>query len=118
MSVDPLAVPGRACLACLPVAIALEPAKAFLRAIPIFGGLEDHALARIVGMIEECTLPSGTVVCKQGDLGRTMYIVRTGEVLLTRVSESGAAVRVTRLGPGEFFGETTLLEIHACSSSA
>lgn len=100
------------------MALPLEPTKSFLRAIPVFGGLEDHALARIVNMMEESTLPVGSIVCKQGDLGRTMYIVRTGEVMLTRVSESGAAVRVTRLGPGEFFGETTLLEIHARSSSA
>jgi CRP/FNR family cyclic AMP-dependent transcriptional regulator len=99
------------------VPVLSEPAKAFLRAIPIFGGLEDKPLERLVEMLEERTFPAGTTVCKQGDMGRSMYIVRSGEVVLNRVGNTGTAVRVSRLGPGEFFGETTLLEIHARTSS-
>ena len=94
------------------------PALEFLKSIPIFGGLEGAALERIIGMLEESAFPEGAIVCQQGDVGRTMYIVRSGEVVLSRIGESGVPVRVVRLGPGEFFGETTLLEIHARSSTA
>lgn len=100
------------------MSIELEPTKEFLSSIPIFGGLEGESLERIIGMLDERTFPEGAVVCQQGDLGRSMYIVRSGEVVLSRIGESGIPVRVVRLGPGEFFGETTLLEIHARSSTA
>ena len=50
------------------------------------------------------TAPSGRVIVREGEPGDRFYVVRSGEV---RVTRGGA--EVARLGPGEAFGETALL---------
>lgn len=94
----------------------LEQTKAFLRGIPIFGGLQDSGLERLLRMMEQQTFPVGAAVAKQGESGRSMYIVRAGELIVKRALGSGP-VRVVRIKPGDFFGETTLIEIHPMSAS-
>src|SRR5207249_7534885 len=46
----------------------------------------------------------------EGEPGRSMYIVHSGELVVSKIGESGRAIRMTRLGPGDFFGEMTLIE--------
>jgi NADH dehydrogenase len=54
----------------------------------------------------------GETVFKQGDLGDSMYVVRSGEVEIIR---DGATV--ARLGPGEYFGELALMGDHPRSAT-
>jgi CRP/FNR family transcriptional regulator len=51
---------------------------------------------------------AGAVVFDEGDTGRTLYFIRSGEVELTRRGPSGPR-SLARLGPGEFFGEQSAL---------
>src|SRR5215831_17652367 len=53
--------------------------------------------------------PAGTVLFREGDPGRTMYVIRSGKVnIWKRISDTDLTLAV--LGPGEFFGEMALLE--------
>ncbi|HYN15415.1 MAG TPA: FAD-dependent oxidoreductase [Terriglobales bacterium] len=54
----------------------------------------------------------GETVFQQGDLGDSMYVVRSGEVEIIR-----DGVGVTRLGAGEYFGELALLRDHGRSAT-
>ena len=52
---------------------------------------------------------AGTTLFREGDPGRTMYVIRSGKVnIWKRISES--EITLAMLGPGEFFGEMALLE--------
>lgn len=82
----------------------------FLPTIALFGGLEEPTLRRVIAMMKEHRLERGVVVCKQGDSGKDMFVVRSGEVAVVRERESGRRVKMVRLGPGEFFGEMTLID--------
>jgi CRP/FNR family cyclic AMP-dependent transcriptional regulator len=55
------------------------------------------------------THPAGTVLFREGDRGKIMYVIRSGKVTISRrISET--EVTLATLGPGEFFGEMALLE--------
>jgi CRP-like cAMP-binding protein len=55
------------------------------------------------------THPAGTVLFREGDRGKIMYVIRSGKVSISRrISETDVTLAV--LGPGEFFGEMALLE--------
>jgi CRP-like cAMP-binding protein len=85
--------------------------KDFLVATPFFGGLEGAALDLVIGMLRERRFPESASVFQEGEQGRSMYIVQSGELLKYQSGESGRMVKLQRFRPGDFFGETALIEI-------
>ena len=49
------------------------------------------------------------IICNQGATLSCLYMIKQGEILLTRVSPDGRETLIAILGPGEFFGESSLL---------
>lgn len=89
----------------------------FLRGVPIFGGLEGRRLQRVIDVLEEEAWRAGQVIFNEGELGRTMYVLREGEVEVLRTAANGQKVPIVRLGPGEVFGEMTLVELQPRSAT-
>lgn len=56
----------------------------------------------------ERTLGVGEVIFDEGDKGEVLYVIQAGEVELTRDLPAGRRL-VGRLGPGEFFGEMSVV---------
>jgi CRP-like cAMP-binding protein len=50
-----------------------------------------------------------TIICNQGTRLSFLYLVQQGEILLTRLSPDGRETLISILGPGDFFGESSLL---------
>lgn len=90
---------------------------AWLPTIAIFGGLEEPTLRRIIKLMGEHHFGGESEICKQGEAGRAMFLVREGEVVVCRDTEEGRRMKVIRLGPGEFFGEMTLIDIQKRSAT-
>ena len=80
-----------------------------LRATPLFGGLEDEQLERLVGMGDVVDLAAGTRLIGEGDPADALYVVLAGELEVTRRSGS-ADIPVARVGPGSLQGEIAALE--------
>ncbi len=95
-----------------------ETLKNFLTRTPFFGGLEDSALERIIQMLQERRFKTGAKVFLEGDTGRSMYVIASGEIVMCRAGDSGHQVKLFRLHPGDFFGETTLIEMQPRPYSA
>ena len=91
--------------------------KAFLIATPFFAGLSDADLDLLVSMLVEHRLDAGATVVTEGETGRSMYVVQTGELSVSKLGDSGRSIRVAGLGPGDFFGEMTLIEPHSRSAT-
>jgi CRP-like cAMP-binding protein len=85
--------------------------KEFLIRTPFFGGLDDRALDRILSMLVERKVAVGAAVFREGEQGRSMYIVGSGELVKCQAGESGRLVKLMRFHAGDFFGETTLIEM-------
>ena len=83
----------------------------FLTRTPFFGGLAEGPLAAVVSMLVERTFPTGAAIFREGDDGRSMYIVHSGELIAAQSGESGHTVPLMHYGAGDFFGEMTLIEM-------
>jgi CRP/FNR family cyclic AMP-dependent transcriptional regulator len=82
-----------------------------LKDIGLFGGLGDEVLRSFAGALEVSELDAGTVVFREGESGRMMYIILDGEVEVLRRSKRGHDTRVAILGPGDWFGEMSILDV-------
>jgi CRP-like cAMP-binding protein len=82
-----------------------------LEQTPFFGGLDPTAFDRIVAMLVERTYDAGGAVFREGEPGRSMYVVGEGQLMKWQSGESGRQVKLMRLEPGDFFGEMELIEI-------
>ena len=89
----------------------------WLPSIPIFGGLEEKTLKRIIKLMGQHHFAVDEEICKQGEAGRAMFLVREGEVVVCRDNEEGRRMKMIRMGPGEFFGEMTLIDIQKRSAT-
>ena len=74
-----------------------------LRAIPLFAGLDDDALERVADIATEVDARAGQVLTRANDPGAGMFVVEEGAVAVELRS------RTIEFGPGEFFGELSLL---------
>jgi CRP/FNR family cyclic AMP-dependent transcriptional regulator len=84
--------------------------KAFLVATPLFGGVSDASLDLLISMLDERRFDLGESIVAEGEPGRSMYIVHSGKLVVSKIGESGRVIRMSHLGPGDFFGEMTLIE--------
>ncbi|MCP4252897.1 MAG: cyclic nucleotide-binding domain-containing protein [Candidatus Scalindua sp.] len=52
--------------------------------------------------------PKGTILFKEGDDGKEMYLINSGEIKLSRKTPQGDII-LAKLGFGEFFGEMSVI---------
>lgn len=81
----------------------------FLRQIPLFSGLDDFALERLVAMSTELTLQPGELIIREGEIGDAMYIIVEGRVQVRKHARDGDIVLAER-GAGEVIGEMSVLD--------
>ena len=91
--------------------------KAFLLATPFFGGLSDASLDLLVSMMVERRFDTGAAIVTEGEPGRSMFIVHSGKLVVSKLGESGRSIFMSILEPGDFFGEMTLIEMQNRSAS-
>ncbi len=89
----------------------------FCRSISTFGGLEGRSLERVVNLLQEHNYAAGATIFSKGELGRTMYVLREGEVEVLSPASNGKMISLVRLGPGECFGEMALVELQPRSAT-
>jgi CRP-like cAMP-binding protein len=97
---------------------AMEPARedpaqllAFLSGTSVFGGLEPAVIEQVMSLLKERRYQAGAVVFAEGDTGKSMYVVRSGELIVQRRCPDGNAARLLMMRRGDHFGVTTLIEM-------
>jgi CRP/FNR family cyclic AMP-dependent transcriptional regulator len=99
------------------MAVSSPDLKEFLVATPFFGGLSDASLDLLISMLVERRFDVGAAVVAEGEPGRSMYIVHSGKLAVSKRGASGRVIRMTGLEPGDFFGEMTLIEMQNRSAT-
>jgi CRP-like cAMP-binding protein len=77
---------------------------AYFKRIPLFSNVSKRGLRRAVQAATEIDEPPGTVLVREGDTGRELYVIVGGRAAVTRKGR-----KLTELGPGDFFGELAFL---------
>ena len=99
------------------MAVSSPDLKAFLLATPFFGGLTEASLDLLVSMLVERRFDAGATVMAEGEPGRSMFVVHSGELVASKRAGSGRVIRMAGLKPGDFFGEMTLIEMQNRSTT-
>ncbi|MDR7035708.1 MULTISPECIES: cyclic nucleotide-binding domain-containing protein [Methylobacterium] len=99
------------------MAVSSPELRAFLIDTPFFGGLSGSSLDLLISMLVERHFEAGATVVTEGEPGRSMYIVHSGEIVVSKLGASGCAIDLNRLGPGDFFGEMTLIGVQNRSAT-
>ncbi len=89
-----------------------------LRKIPLFGGLRDNDLKRVLKVLHVREFTANEVVFREAQTGAGVYIIKQGEVDIVTRTDDGSEMKLVTLGEGQFFGELALLESAPRSATA
>ena len=81
-----------------------------LARVPLLSGLEPAELERIAQVAIPRSFPKGARIFHEGDRSDACYVIRAGEVRVTREHPDGRAIALATLGPGELVGELAMLD--------
>jgi CRP/FNR family transcriptional regulator, cyclic AMP receptor protein len=81
-----------------------------LTRVPLFSELSTQELERISKVAVPRSFEKGVRVFHEGDSSDACYIVRTGDLRVTREHSDGRAIALATLGPGDIFGELAMLD--------
>src|SRR3954447_17241003 len=88
-----------------------------LSRVPLFSELSGSELERISRVSVARSFPAGVRVFHEGDHSDACYLVRSGDLRVTREHRDGRAIALATLGPGDIFGELAMLDGQARSAS-
>ena len=84
--------------------MARDPKLEMLRGVSLFATLGRAELETVARLADEIDIPAGKVLMRQGEIGREMFVIASGSVVVER-----DGLEVARVGPGDVVGEVALL---------
>jgi uncharacterized membrane protein len=78
--------------------------------VPLFALLDDQERAALAERVENKRVQKGALVFNAGDPGDELWVVKTGKVEIFFRNDTGERIALETAGPGEFFGEISLLD--------
>ncbi|XP_077453489.1 cyclic nucleotide-gated channel beta-1 isoform X1 [Stigmatopora argus] len=89
--------------------IAIDVNYSIVSKVPLFQGCDQQMIFDMLKSLRSVVYLPGDYVCKKGEVGREMYIIKAGEVQVVGGAD-GKTVFVT-LSAGSVFGEISLLAV-------
>src|SRR5512142_2351819 len=94
-----------------------QPTVSDLRSIGLFGALSDEILKLFAQSLLVRVIDPGVTLFREGDDGREMFVVLQGELEVLKRSHRGTEARVALLGPGDWVGDMSIVDIQPRSAS-
>lgn len=93
----------------------VQPAE--LRNIGLFGALPETVLEHLASTLEVIDVPPGTYLFREEDPADCMFVVLQGDMEILKRSRSGTDARVAVLGPRDWFGEMSIIDVQPRSAT-
>ena len=81
-----------------------------LESVPIFSDLSKSDLTKIAERMTHRKFSKSQMILLEDDFGQTFFVIASGRVKITRLSDDGREVILAMLGESDFFGEMSLLD--------
>lgn len=81
-----------------------------LRKVPLFASLSDDKLEMIAALTAKKNYTKENVIFFEEDEGDSFFIINEGHVKVAKFSDEGKEFILSMLGPGDFFGDMSLLD--------
>jgi CRP/FNR family cyclic AMP-dependent transcriptional regulator len=91
---------------------------AALRSVPLFASLDSTATAELGQYLTIHDYPQAASIFRNRDPGDAMFLIDLGKVRISIKDADGHIVTLAELGPGDFFGEMSMLDGHGRSADA
>jgi len=88
-----------------------------LKSLPVFAGFSPEQLRALAAMVMRRGAARGSAVMREGDPADCLYVVVSGRVKVLMGEADGKETILSILGPGEFFGEMSLIDDHTRSAT-
>ena len=80
-----------------------------LQSSTLFSSFEREALVEIVASTELRSYDEGDIIVTEGEPGSSLFLIVGGRVRVFTRTDDGGNLQLAELGPGDFFGEVSLL---------
>ena len=90
--------------------MAQDENKAFLKRVALFSGLTDTQIDRLAAGSVRRSFPKGRTIVAEGEPSQSLYVLLSGRAKVQRSDTEGKEVILAVLGPGECFGEMSLID--------
>src|ERR1051326_1099133 len=85
-------------------------APAFFRKFALFAELDERELASVAAVAKTRRYAKDDVIFHADESGDVFCLIREGRVKVTMISPEGKEIILSMMGPGDFFGEMSLLD--------
>ena len=82
---------------------------AHMRKAPIFAEIGESEAGDLAEILEDKAFPAGYTLFSEGETGDRFYVILEGQVEVGKALDGGLDLVLALRGPGEFFGEMSLL---------
>ena len=80
-----------------------------LREVPLFSEMDEQEVADIRAIMQEMKFRAGQVIIREGEIGDLFYVITEGHAEVLIRDADGAELTLQEVGPGDFFGELSML---------
>src|SRR3954454_14792995 len=97
---------------------AVDETVRLLAALEGFGEVEPRELEEVAKVAVPRHWDRGEVIFREGDVGDTCYLIRSGAVVLTREHQDGRMAALAELRAGILFGDRAMFRGETRSATA
>jgi len=88
----------------------MQETSDFHKYVPIFSELNEDTLEKISKLGIQKSFKKDSVILFEHETGSALFVIISGKVKVSRVSDDGKEVILTILGDSDFFGEMAILD--------